>query len=92
MCVSAESSQRPVNVKGVDSCIVAESCAANNGNADQGILKESVDCYQNTDEFTEASDGLYDVELHDLSKNWEIEASTEQVSDVQGRLKQNIEF
>jgi len=50
-----------VNVKGVDSCIDAKWCAVNNGNTDLGVLKESVDCYQNTDEFIEAPESLGNV-------------------------------
>ena len=47
-------------MKGFDSCI-AESHVIHNSNAELGILKESVDCYQNTDEFIEAPESLGNV-------------------------------
>ena len=57
-----------------------------------GILREGVDCFQNADEFIEAPESWDNVGLHNLEKFWEIEASVAQISDVQGRLRQNIDF
>ena len=54
-CDSAESSNKFGNGKGVDSCIAKSHNVVNNGNAESGILKEVVDCFQNDDESIEGS-------------------------------------
>ena len=100
-CVTAESRQMSMSMQGVDNCIneLVDNCMF-----ESDVPIECVNRLQSADEVVDTSglsdtgrpDSVDNCELHNLTKFWEVEDTLAevpvQISDVQGRLKQNINF